>query len=388
MQQRILTPTFLLLSLATFTFFVSQSALFPVMPRHLTDLGAGPATVGLVMGILLVPAIVLRPLVGRMIDTRGRKLFLIGGLLVSGLANVGYAFAPSIAVIFIVRLFHGTAMASFYPSAAAITGDISPAHRRAEGFSYFSMFLFAGMALGPVIGEWLFLGRGHRSAFLAGAVFAGFGMVLASRLHRPIPEAGTPAPKHLIHRTALFPAGVLALVALTSGGLHAFIPVFVEETTKGNSGIFFALYAVVIIVMRTFVGKIADRHGRGVIVVPGTALCGFSSLVVVTGAGQTQLIVAAVLFGLGWGAMFPGLIAMIMDRIPTWERGSATGTFTSAFDLAFGGGQIVLGWVLAATNFETIFVIGGLSAFASGLLFTAARARYDARFPEMESSTR
>ena len=54
--------------------------------------------------------------------------------------------------ILAVRLLHGLAISSFYPSATTLTADISPDSRRAEALSYFSMFLYAGFAVGPGFG--------------------------------------------------------------------------------------------------------------------------------------------------------------------------------------------------------------------------------------------
>lgn len=384
-KQRIFTPTFMLLCLATLFFFISQSAMFPVLPRHVSAMGGGPAMVGLVVGILLVPAVFLRPWMGRLIDARGRKVFIVGGLVVSFLSIAGYGMAPNIPTIFLLRLLHGAAMASFYPGATTLAGDLSPTDRRAEAFSYFSMFLFAGIALGPIIGEHFYIGTGPSAAFGVAAATAVVGALIALRLPNVVPT-DVPQKGPLLHRAALFPAVVLGSVALTSGGLHAFIPLYVVETGGGDSRWFFALYAAVIIVLRTFVGRVADRFGRSVIVVPGTFLCGAASFVLVGGSGQARLVAAAILFGLGWGAMFPGLYALIMDRVSMGERGSATGTFTAAFDLAFGGGQVVLGSVLEATSFATIFALGGISASLGGIFYMLRKKDSDARFPAMQEA--
>jgi predicted MFS family arabinose efflux permease len=72
-----------------------------------------------------------------------------------------------------------------------------------------------------------------------------------------------------------------------------------------------------------------------------------------------------------------------MNRVRTGERGSATGSFTAAFDLAFAGGQILLGVVLEATSFGTVFIIGGISAFLGGVFYILGKARSDQKFPEL-----
>jgi MFS family permease len=217
---------------------------------------------------------------------------------------------------------------------------------------------------------------------LVSAGVAALGILLASRLPNVVPT-DVPQKGALLHRAAFFPAVVLASVSLASGGLHAFVPLYVIETQAGDSRWFFALYAAVIVVLRTFVGRIADRYGPSFIVVPGVFCCGIASFVLVAGSDRSLLITSAIFFGLGWGAMFPGLYSLIMNRVRTGERGSATGSFTAAFDLAFAGGQILLGVVLEATSFGTVFIIGGISAFLGGVFYIFGKARSDLKFPEL-----
>lgn len=383
-SQRIFNRTFLILSAATFCFFIATSVLVPVLPRHVEDLGGSLAVVGLVNGIMWVPAIILRPFVGRHMDRRGRRPFILIGTIISVAAGVGYAVSDSITVIFIIRLFHGASFACYYPSSTTMVADVLPASRRAEAFSYFSMFLFAGLALGPAIGEHLYQASGADAAFIAGAVASAAAMLLVSRLPETFrgeePEAKVP----LLHRAAAFPALILGLVAFGAAAADAFLPLYVSKFGDGDSRLYFTTFAVTIIAVRFFTGRIADRFGRGAIIVPGAFLSAAAMFVLAGGADPAHILWAAVLRGIGWGALFPGLFAMLMDRIRPGERGSATGTFTAAFDLSFGGGQILLGAILQATSFDTIFVLGGISGIAGGIVWIVGKKRSEERFPPLD----
>jgi MFS family permease len=61
------------------------------------------------------------------------------------------------------------------------------------------------------------------------------------------------------------------------------------------------------------------------------------------------LLGAALLYGVGYGAAQPALMAMTADRVPPEERGRAMGTFYTAWELGISGGSILLG--MAATRF-------------------------------------
>lgn len=353
----------------------------PVLPRHVEKLGGSLAVVGFVNGIMWVPALILRPFVGRQVDRRGRRPFILLGMGINTIAAAAYAFSNSVELILAIRIFHGASFACFYPSSSTMVGDISPYSRRAEAISYFSMFLFAGLALGPAVGEHLYQSSGAGAAFLTAAGFAGLALILSTQLGETFTGEASVTKTPLLHRAAAFPALVLGFVALGAGAADAFLPLYVSRFGTGDSRLYFTTFAITIIVVRFFTGQIADRFGRGAIIVPGALLSGGAMFVLATGAEPVQIVTAAVMRGVGWGAMWPGLFAMLIDRVHPGERGSATGTFTAAFDLSFGGGQIVLGVILEATSFATIFWLAGTSAVLGAIVFLAGRSRSEEKFP-------
>lgn len=340
--------------------------------------------VGLVNGIMWIPAIFLRPFVGRFIDRRGRKTFILLGVAINGIAAAAYAFSNSIEVILAVRIFQGASFACFYPSSSTMVGDISPTSRRAEAISYFSMFLFGGLALGPAIGEHLYQSYGANVAFITASAFAALGLVLATQLAESFVGEVREKKAPLLHRAAAFPALILIFVSLGAGAADAFLPLYVSRFGSGDSRLYFTTFAVTIIVVRFFTGQIADRFGRGSIIVPGALLSGIALFVLAAGAEPANIVTAAVLRGVGWGAMWPALFAMLMDRVHPGERGSATGSFTAAFDLSFGGGQILLGLILQATSFTTIFLLGGVSGVLGAVVFLLWQRKSEERFPPIE----
>ena len=381
--ERMFTPTFFILSFATLCFFCSQTSLVPVLPRHLEAMGANSLVVGLVVGSMLFPAVVLRPLVGKQIDRRGRKLFILIGLIVGTVCSFGYSIAPSIPLILVFRLFHGAAMACFYPGAITLSSDLAPKGRRAAALSYFSMFLFAGAAIGPAIGEGLYQHAGADAAFLTSAAIAFAGICVAIWLKDRSPRMTT-VPDHrmpLLNRAALFPALVLSLVAFAHGGADAFVPLYVSAKGNGDSRVFFSTLAITILLARIFVGRVADKHGRAHVIIPGTSLIAVSMFILATSASTMRIAAAAIVFGLGWGLLFPGLFALTMDRVGSTERGSATGTLTAALDLMFGAGQVLLGWLLLVSSFSTIFIVAGLVALAATVVFVLGHKTSALRFP-------
>jgi predicted MFS family arabinose efflux permease len=62
--------------------------------------------------------------------------------------------------------------------------------------------------------------------------------------------------------------------------------------------------------------------------------------------------------------LFPALFTAVIDSAPESERSRATGTFTLFFDLATGGGAVLVGTVVSLSNQRMGFVTAGLCALA------------------------
>lgn len=383
-RPRILSSNFAVLSAATVCFFLSLSILVPTLPKYLTARGAPPLEVGVAFGSMSLAAIVFRPFAGREIDRRSRKFFTSLGIGLNALACLLYTVAPDFLSIIAVRIVHGAAIACFYPGASTLTADMTPKERRAEALSYFSMFLYAGFAAGPALGEHLMANLGFRAAFQFAALLAAVGFVISLLLREP---KRTPAlreePGPLLHRAAAFPALILGMGAVSFAAVGVFIPLYVAAEGKGDSRTFFLAMSVTIIVLRFFVGRVADAYGRQWVIFPGILSCTIAMLILGLNASPTTLLIGAVVFGIGWGALFPGLMATTIDRVRPEERGSATGTFTAAFDAAFGASTIVLGLVLQLTSFRGLFAAAGLTTLVATFVYTALRRRSESRFPAL-----
>ena len=77
---RLVTPRFVLVVSCGLFYFLALTMLQPVLPRYVRDdLGRGDLAVGVAVGALAFGAIVLRLWAGRLGDTSGRRILMVGG---------------------------------------------------------------------------------------------------------------------------------------------------------------------------------------------------------------------------------------------------------------------------------------------------------------------
>jgi MFS family permease len=176
---------------------------------------------------------------------------------------------------------------------------------------------------------------------------------------------------------------VAMCMTMTFGTVVSFLPLFVQQNHLGNAGLFFAVYSVVVVVLRPLSGRLSDRFGRAAIIIPGMFFLVLSMVVLAYSVSMFGLLCAAVLQGIGFGAVHPSIMALVVDRSTVHDRGPALATLMMAFDIGVGFSAIGLGQVLERTDFTTMYLCAAGIALAGTLTVVAATFfRRDERRPE------
>lgn len=358
-----MTAPFVFVSGSALTYFVAIGALIPVLPLYVRGpLGGGPVGVGISVGAFSVAAALLRPLIGRIGDQRGRRILVVGGAAVAGTSIALYGFATSIPALVALRLLTGVGEAALFVGAATAIQDLAPDSRRGEAASYFSVAIYGGLALGPALGEWVLAGDRFTSVWLVAALSCGVGAVLA--WWTPVGDLAPPTgPRRLFHPAALLPGSVLGLSLIGFAGFATFVPLYVTDIGLEGSASVFALYAGAVLAVRIFGARIPDTVGPVRTATAALAALVAGLTVMAVWQAPTGLYLGTIGFAVGMALQFPALNVLVIDAAPAAERSSAMATFSLFFDLSQGIGNLVLGVVVA--------LFGEPAAFASGALLGA-----------------
>ena len=118
-------PLFIL-SLAIFSTMLGNGIVVPFLPLYAQQFGAAGLGVGFLFSAHSAARTFLLPFIGKASDRRGRKGFLLTGLLFYTLASVGYLLANSMVALILIMTFQGVATAMVQPVAMAYVGDLTP----------------------------------------------------------------------------------------------------------------------------------------------------------------------------------------------------------------------------------------------------------------------
>lgn len=363
--------------LSNFAYFLAVGATLPVLPRFVEGpLGSGSVAVGMTFGAFALSAVLLRPWVGRIGDARGRKLLVIwGGALVA--VSVGaQVWISSLIPLLFVRLLTGAGEAAFYVGVASAINDLAPDERRGEALSYFSLSLFAGIGLGPVLGESVLEAVSFDAAWLVAATLAASAAVTGLWLPETRPDDMEPGESaRLVHPAALVPGTVMAASIWGLATFTAFVPLYALVIGLPGSRFLFAGHSAIVFAIRLFGARIPDRLGPSrsatialIFSVIGFAVIGFWN-------EPAGLILGMVLWSIGHSLAFPALMSMAVKAAPARERGAVVGTFTAFFDLSFGLGAVTAGGIVGLLGYRGGFLSSSVAAGAGLVLLQTRRKR-------------
>jgi MFS family permease len=364
--------------------FLHSLALFGYLhlPGFLAGLGSSKLEIGVLVGVMSAAAVALRPLVGRLLDTRGRRVLARWGSVLHVAVTLAYLAVDTVGPLMVaVRVLHGVAQSVLFSTLFTIAADVVPPTRRTQGIALFGVSGLLPMSLAGLLGDAILARAGYTELFAATAIMAGLGGVASWMLadSRPAAGAGEPAPRSFfataMDRT-LLPLWVLGFgFALAIASYFTFMRTYVDHVGVGSMGLFFSVYSAAAIVLRVALGWVPDRVGVRRSVVPAL-LATVAGLVLLRGADSAlDIALAGLLTGTGHAFVFPIISALVVARAADRERGAALSMYTALFDLGMLVGGPVLGFVLERTDYATMFGVAAAVAVTGSLVWAVWERR-------------
>jgi MFS family permease len=337
-----------------------------------------------------------QPVTGRISDRVGaRKPFILGGLVVFGVASAAYPFVSSYAAVLLVRAFQGLGAALTVPATIALVNDYAASDsERGGNFGVFNTFRLIGFGFGPIVAGIVVAGgfgretvtqyalgvftlSGFNAAFgiaVLGAVVS-FALVvwLVDEPPRSEADAADDLSVEILDPDGgldtVFAVGVGTLFMALTIALFATLQEPINTALGQGSTLFGLQFSAVVaanVLLQVPIGNWADEYGRRPFIIAGFALLAPSVLAqglipLVTGAsglvGPGLMLVARLLQGVAVALVFAPGLAVAGDLAREGRSGTTLSVLTMAFGLGVAFGPLVSGF---------LFSFGLLAPFAFG----------------------
>jgi len=282
---------------------------------------------------------------------------MIGSSLYA-LASIAYIFSPPFWPFFVVRIFHGIGFGFFHTASFTFIANTASKAHRGQSLGYFSLSMTISSALAPAIGMLLI---NHFSFTILFLLCLGLSLCsllvtnkLAGRQFAPLQALST-EDTSFFNPKAIPPSITNSITLFMFGALAAFFPLYAVDHGVNNPGLFFTTVAIMLLLGRSFGGKILDLHKRENVILPCLLAYTISMAILAFSETLPMFILVGVIWGIGNAFSMPSLVAYVLDRVAS-STGPAMGTFTAISDLGMSLGPVIMGIVLQATGYQVMFL--------------------------------
>ena len=383
MEEKLFNKNYLCLCAANFLFFFSFYLLLPVLPFFIMEkFQVGNAVIGTVISCYTLATLVVRPFSGYMMDTFKRKPLYLLALSIFTAVFVGYLFAATITILIMVRIIHGFAFGLTSVGGNTLVIDVVPSEHRGEGIGYYGVANNIAMAVGPMTGLFVYERFSFNAIFLGCMVCSFMAALFASRIHikvrPPVKRPPISLDRFILIKGLL--AGVsFMLLAFAYGQISNYIALYAKEMGLTiSSGLFFTVYAIGLIASRLFAGKLVDKGKVTQTIAMGLGITAFALFGLgmchhCNALGKDYTAVAFLLIalccGMGFGAAFPAFNTLFINLATHAQRGTATSTYLTTWDLGLGIGIFSGGMLAEHFSFATAYLVASTSVLLSLVFF-------------------
>ena len=397
-EAKIWTGPFFVALINNFFLFIVYYALVTILPVYIiSELNGTEGQAGLTLTLFMMTAIIMRPFSGKIIEMFGKRKTLLISQFFFCLSSILYIFIDSLTILLTLRLFHGIWFSLVTTVLVAIANDMIPESRKGAGLGYFAMAMNLGVVFGPFIALMALQWFSYQVLyiFLAIIIIIGYLFAFTLKVSEYQPQPSTVKHRRLswndFFEIKAIPIATIAfLTSFAYASIMSFISVYAE--TRGvfeYVSLFFIVFAVAMISVRPFTGRLYDRKGPNTVIYPSLILFAVGLFLLSNMHSVSTLLIAGALIGIGYGSLFPCFQAMAIQSTQKHRSGHATSTFFILFDSGMAIGALVLGIVSAQWGYSALYMVCGVITILTILVYRrVASAKKEVMYSEAVYSQR
>jgi len=407
------SPRRIIAAVIASTFFVGfgGGVVFPILPNLGAVLGISAFMVGVILSTNRFVRLVANAPAGALVDRFGTRKPFVYGLVIEGVATLGYvvallvpapetgalparlALAPETWFL-IARILWGLGSALVFATAYTIAADVSDAGDRGTNMGVVRAGITLGFPAGLVLGGVASALYGNVAAFALAAAFALFASVVASLL---VPETHVSGSRDAVEpwnvdtHTPALTVGLVnfGLYFAYLGALFSTLVLFLGANdltvlgldAQGTSGVFMAGTVLAAAVCTVVGGRLSDTRESRVPTLLGFVAASSVGFVLLARAGSLSgLAVACVMIGAGQGGAGAPLLALLADLTPDERMGRATGTNNVFGDVGGGLGPMVTLPLVDVVGFPVVYAACAALPLLAGVVLLVGVKRETGTF--------
>ena len=311
----------------------SISLVVPFIPIFVEQLGIERDQVafyaGLAISVSAVSAALISPIWGILADKYGRKPMMVRAGLAMTITMGGLAFVPNIYWLIFLRLLNGV-FTGFVPNATALIASQVPKDKSGYALGTLSTGVVAGTLTGPFVGGLIAEIFGIRNVFLLVGGFLFLAAILTiffiKEDFQPVAKEKAIPTKELFS-SFKYPRLLVNLfltsfvIQFSAQSIGPILALYVRDLGQTEnllfvSGLIVSSMGFSSMMSAGILGKLGDKVGNQRLLVAAQIYSVIIYLLCAHATSPLQLGLYRFLFGLGTGALIPGVNALLSKMTP------------------------------------------------------------------------
>jgi MFS family permease len=354
----------------------------PLLPIYAHDLGATGFYVAMIFGSFSISRVFLLPYFGRLSDQKGRKPFILSGLIFYTLISIAFIFSETVEGLIVIRFIQGAGSAMIMPVVQAYVGEITPKGSEGYAMGLFNLSMFLSLSLGPLMGGVITDIWNMDAAFMCMGLLSFVGVLLCVILLPPLSEERLRSGHQPLQIPWALVIRDMELFGLFSfrfaytaciGAIWSFLPLFGAQMfgqSGAGIGLLVTLGVFISGILQLPMGYAADRVSRQAMTVLGGIIVTASMGLIYFATSFLDLIAAVSLFGVGGGIAMPAITALaVVNGEQKKAMGSVMAILTVAHSLGMLAGSVAAGLAMDFFSLRLAFPAAGLVMALGTLVF-------------------
>ncbi|MEF9991744.1 MAG: MFS transporter [Romboutsia sp.] len=356
-----------------FTIMTIFNMAHPVTPTLINELNIPSYMFGVFYSTMAVAHFVMAPIWGSMSDIKGRKKFLILGVIGYGISQIGFGFSGKSGLILLFRILGGAMAVSFMTVIIAYVSDISTKEERVKYMAYHTATMSIGSSVGALLGG--FIGSfGYKYTFLVQAILSILsGLLIYTIVEETIENKGEKAKLYLNHlkpgkksidlkSTIGIMMIVMTLITITTTSYNSTINYYIESVLNMPTtvnGMVMAIAGIVALIMNLVVNpKLNKRFDEKRSILGALIIAGLAIIL----ASISKNIIVSILFLLVFiasSSLITPLQQSIVSKLAKDNYGQVMGIQGSFKAIGMIIGSLAAGFIFDYGN-KLPFILGGV----------------------------
>ncbi|MBS1229797.1 MAG: arabinose efflux permease family protein [Proteobacteria bacterium] len=331
------------------------------LPAYVKQIGGTNFEASLVIGMFSIMSLASRVISGTVVDAAGEKKVILTGIVIIAVTTLSFVWMPVDGILWL-RSLQGVGWGLSTAAIATAVYKVVPEKRRGEGSGYYSLTVIISLSLTPLVAILLMSSFRFSLVLGASALLTGAALLLLRKGLSSLPPIDGRRGSYrritlqnVFEQGALLPSFLCFVLSVPLCGVMAYLVLFGREQQIENVWIFFIGYSTMILLTRPFIGRLFDRRGHAIIILPGSVAIVLGLFALSLAQSTAMLVAASLLYGLGYGAVHPSLQTWAVNRCPADRKAAANGLFMSAIDLGYIVGAVVLGYLAGRDSYAMMY---------------------------------